>query len=65
MPNIGDRISFVPSAFPADPPAGGRRLQQIPHKVSAEIVYINHAHNWFRAEYTLWGRTMHECFKIF
>lgn len=64
MPNIGDRISFVPSAFPHDPPCAGRKLQQMPHRVSAEIVYINHAHNWFRAEYKIYDKTLHECFKF-
>lgn len=63
MPQIGEKISFIPSAFingaNLDKPLAGMR-----GKVKATIDYINEEHHWFRAAYDLFGQTMHECFKF-
>lgn len=62
MPNIGDKISFVPHAFMNPSAEFGKR--SYPVKVKAEIVYINHEHRWFRARYETCGNVHHECFKF-
>lgn len=65
MPKVGDKISFVPSAFfQQQPPHAGHRLQEVPHRVKATICYVNEAHNWFRAAFEIFGQTQYECFKF-
>lgn len=63
MPKVGDKISFIPSAFICganfDKPLYGMR-----GKVKATICYVNEAHNWYRAAFELFGQTMYECFKF-
>ena len=63
MPNIGDKISFIPSAFMVSN-TPGRALHGMPRKVKATVTYVNEAHHWFRATYDIWGQQMHECFKF-
>lgn len=62
MPKLGDKVSFIPSAFMR--PSAEMGSRQYPVRVKAEIVYINHAHNWYRAAFDADGKTMYECFKF-
>lgn len=62
MPQIGDKISFIPNGFMRPSAEMGKR--QFPVRVKAEIVYINQTHHWFRAAFQACGKTMYECFKF-
>ena len=66
MPEIGQRISFVPSAFTECKPTNAGRpvTVNIPHKITGVIDYINSAHRWFRARFEVHGKTMYEGFKF-
>lgn len=63
MPKIGDRVSFLPSAFMVSN-TPGKALQGIPQRVKATITYINEEHRYFRATFDVHGQPMHECFKF-
>lgn len=62
MPYIGETISFMPSAF-ASGNCSCRPLAGMPERVKAKVTYINEKHRFFRAEFFIWGKPMHECFK--
>ena len=63
MPKVGDKISFLPSAFAcAQQPS--KALEGMPQRVRATVTYINEEHRWFCATFEVWGKPMRECFKF-
>ena len=61
---IGDRISFVPSAFFGEKFAKDKAAHLIPRRVTGKIISIHKAHRCCRVEYQVHDYTLHECFKI-
>ena len=61
---IGDRISFVPSAFFGEKFARDKAAHLIPRRVTGKIIGIHKAHRYCRVEYQVHDYTLHECFKI-
>ncbi len=61
---IGDRISFVPSAFFGEKFAKDKAAHLIPRRVTGKIIGIHKAHRYCRVEYQVHDYTLHECFKI-
>ena len=63
-PEIGDRITFTPSAFISI--GGGPKYTpdgMVPVKVTGTIVEVHEAHRWYRCEYDCLGVILNECFK--
>lgn len=61
---IGDKISFVPSAFFGEKFAKDKAAHLIPRRVTGTIIKIHKAHRYCRVEYQVHDYTLHECFKI-
>lgn len=61
---IGDKISFVPSAFFGEKFAKDKAAHLIPRRVTGKIIGIHKAHRYCRVEYQVHDYTLHECFKI-
>ena len=61
---IGDKISFVPSAFFGEKFAKDKAAHLIPRRVTGTIIKIHKAHRYCRVEYQVHNYTLHECFKI-
>ena len=61
---IGDKISFVPSAFFGEKFAKDKAAHLIPRRVTGTIIKIHKAHRYCRVEYQVHDYTLHACFKI-
>lgn len=65
MPRLGEKVRFTPAAFLGE--ASARReseKMQIPRTVTGRVEYINRAHRYFTAVFTVNGRSMRESFKF-
>lgn len=62
MIEIGDKITFQPSAFFSDPSCFG--AAPIITKVTGWVVYVNQEHRFYRVAYKMPGCIGHECFKF-
>lgn len=61
---IGDRISFVPSAFFGEKFAKDKAAHLMARRVEGRIVGIHKTHRYCRVRYKVHGCILHECFKI-
>ena len=61
---IGDKISFVPSAFFGEKFARDKAAHLIPRRVTGKINGLLRAHGSCRGERQVHDYTLHECFKI-
>lgn len=60
---IGDKYSFVPSGFVTKQEKTAKPLL-IPYKLTGTVVGINLPHRFCRVRYTVYSKTLYECFKI-
>ena len=63
-PEIGDRKTWIPAAFEAEHQQGLRSLRSDAEaEVTGTVVYVNHAHRWYRVMFELPGGVpAFECF---
>lgn len=67
MAEIGDKITFIPSAFTCmDKKSDDSWYQRygIESKVTGTVCMIHREHGWYRVRYVLRGREFFETFKI-
>ena len=65
-PEIGDRKTWIPAAFEGEHQQGLRSLRSDAEaEVTGTVVYVNHAHRWYRVMFELPGGVpAFECFKF-
>lgn len=61
---IGDKLSFTPSAWTQFSGANVLDTYGVELKVRGTVIWINAAHRYARVEYTAGGCINHECFKF-
>lgn len=59
MPDIGEKISFIPDAF-----TRVEKDPRVPVRVAGIVDYINRAHRYYRVRFEVNGYTLYECFKF-
>lgn len=70
IPEIGDKITFVPTAYLHGLGTGNNgseesKAYKVRVRVTGTIVSINWHHRWYRVAWeTEYGGTQHECFKF-
>lgn len=68
MPEVGDKIKFIPTAY--IDPGGGNGTQAFKEAkmrsvVEGTVVEVNEKHRWYRLAYQPeYDRLQHECFKF-
>ena len=64
VPEIGDRLTWVPAAFVYFEKDHAERIGALA-KVSGEVVYVHRDHGFYRVRAPLpGGGSLHECFKF-
>lgn len=64
IPEVGDRLSFVPASFIAFEDQRAERLRA-PVMLHGEVVYVNREHGYYRVRAPLpGGGDLFECFKF-
>lgn len=63
-PRLGDRMSFIPSAFFGEMKGTLPGREELPRWVTGTVTQIHETHHWFRVEYEVNGYRLSECFKF-
>lgn len=61
---IGDKITFTPSAFASESAGAMPGQKPVPRQVKGRVCYINRKHRYFMAEAMVNGQIIRESFKI-
>lgn len=61
IPDVGDPFSWTPTAFTFGACSRMEHFGAV-SRVNGRVVYVNLEHGWFRAEGTIPGGTIRECF---
>lgn len=64
IPQIGDKIRFVPSAFVDERPDPERKRPSLPRKVTGKVVFVSVEHRFYDVAFKVNGCWLRESFKI-
>lgn len=64
IPQIGDKIPFLPAAFAETRQELGDGKTKIPGKVVGEVVFVNEKHGFYDVQYEVNGYRLRESLKI-